>query len=296
MLVFLNGEFVERSQAKVSVDDRGFLFGDGVYEVTRVRGGRLFEGARHDRRLARNLAELELPLPTGTTPAALSEVALKLLHENGLAGGEALAYFQVTRGVAPRAHQFPPTGTPPTVYVSVGAFVPPDALRGRGVACITYPDVRWTRCDMKVVNLLPNVLAKQAAVAQGAYEAFFIRDGLVTEGASTNFFAVLDGEIRTYPKSNFILPGITRDVALELAVAEGIAVREEPVRADELSRATEIFLTSTMNDVMPVVTLNERKVGDGAPGPVTTRLAKIFAAHLEAECGAGAGAPVTANR
>ena len=287
MLVYLNGEFVDRSRAAVSIDDRGFLFGDGVYEVTRIRGGRLFEGARHDRRLARNLAELELALPAGTTPASLSEVALRLLRENGLAHGEGLAYYQVTRGVAPRAHQFPAAGTPPTVYVSVGAFVPPDAHRGRGVPCVTYPDIRWARCDIKVVNLLPNVLAKQVAVTKGAYEAFFVRDGLVTEGASTNFFAVLDGEIRTYPTSHFILPGITRDVALELAVAEGIAVREEPVRADELSRVTEAFLTSTMNDVMPVVALDGRPVGDGRPGPITTRLAKTFAAHLDAACGTG---------
>lgn len=290
MKVYLNGEFVERAQAKVSIDDRGFLFGDGVYEVTRIRGGRFFEGERHERRLARNLAELELTLPPGVTPASLGEIALRLYADGGLGRGEALAYFQVTRGVAPRAHQFP-IGAPPTVFVSVGAFSPPDALRARGVACVTYPDIRWSRCDIKSVNLLPNVLAKQFAVTKGAYEAFFVRDGIVTEGASTNFFAVLDGEIRTYQNSNVILPGISRDVALELAIAEGIAVREEPLQVADLPRVTEIFLTSTMNDVMPVVTLDGRTIGDGRPGPVTARLARIFDAHLAAQCGPATASP-----
>lgn len=289
MVVYLNGEFVDRAQARVSIDDRGFLFGDGVYEVTRMRGGRFFEGERHERRLARNLAELELTLPQGVTPASLGEVALRLLADNGIGKGEALAYFQVTRGVAPRAHQFP-VGAPPTVFVSVGAFAPPDALRPRGVAGVTYPDIRWSRCDIKSVNLLPNVLAKQYAVSKGAYEAFFIRDGVITEGASTNFFAVVGGEIRTYHNSNMILPGISRDVVLELAIAEGIAVREEALRGDDLPHVAELFLTSTMNDVMPVVTLDGRTVGDGRPGPITARLARIFDAHLAAQCGPAAGA------
>jgi D-alanine transaminase len=292
MKVYLNGEYVERSQAKVSIDDRGFLFGDGVYEVTRIRGGRFFEGERHERRLARNLAELELVLPEGVTPASLGEVALRLAAENGIGRGEALAYFQVTRGVAPRAHQFP-VGVAPTVFVSVGAFSPPDALRTRGVACVSYPDIRWSRCDIKSVNLLPNVLAKQYAVSKGAYEAFFVRDGAFTEGASTNFFAVVDGEIRTYRNSNLILPGISRDVALDLASAEGIAVREEPLRVDELPRAAELFLTSTMNDVMPVVSLDGRTIGDGRPGPVTARLARVVDAHIAEQCGPAVGAAAT---
>ena len=286
--VYLNGQFIDRSNATVSIDDRGFLFGDGVYEVTRARGGRLFEGERHERRLARNMEALELQLPAGTTAATLNEVALRLLRDNGLSG-EALVYFQVTRGVAPRVHQFPAAGTAPTVFVSAGAFTPPDSLRPRGVACVTYPDIRWSRCDLKVVNLLPNVLAKQYAVTKAAYEAFFIRDGVVTEGASTNFFAVVDGVVRTHPKSNLILPGITRDVAIELAAAEGIAVREEPVTLDELAHAEELFLTSTINDVMPVVALDGRTIGDGRPGPVTTRLARIFEAHVDAACGPAAG-------
>jgi D-alanine transaminase len=292
---YLNGQFVDRTHAAVSVDDRGFLFGDGVYEVTRARGGRLFEGERHAARLERNLRGLGLALPAGTTTATLNEVGERLLRENGLAGGEALIYFQVTRGAAPRTHQFPAAGTPATVYVSVGAFVPPDAVRVRGAACSTYPDIRWARCDMKVVNLLPNVLAKQDAVSKGAYEAIFVRedDGTVTEGASTNVFAVVDGELRTHPKSNRILPGITRDVLIEVAAAEGVAVREEPFDLAALRGASEAFLTSTMNDVMPIVALDGQPIGTGKPGALTARLFDAFASHLASQCGIAATSSAT---
>jgi len=294
MKVYLNGEYVERSQAKVSIDDRGFLFGDGVYEVTRARGGRLFEGERHAARLERNLRELGLVLPAGTTTATLNEAGERLLRENRLDVGDALIYFQVTRGVAPRVHQFPPAGTPATVYVSASAFVPPDAARARGVACTTYPDIRWARCDLKVVNLLPNVLAKQDAVSKGAYEAVFVReDGTVTEGASTNVFAVVDGELRTHPKSNRILPGITRDVLIEVAAAEGVAVREEPFDVGALRGASEAFLASTMNDVMPIVALDGQPIGTGRPGALTARLFDAFASHLASQCGIAATSSAT---
>ena len=296
-ICYLDGQFVDRTRAAVSVDDRGFLFGDGVYEVTRARGGRLFEGARHAARLERNLRELGLVLPAGTTTATLNGVGERLLRENGLDAGEALIYFQVTRGVAQRVHQFPPAGTPATVYVSASAFVPPDAVRARGVACVSYPDIRWARCDLKVVNLLPNVLAKQDAASKGAYEAVFVReDGTVTEGASTNVFAVVDGELRTHPQSNRILPGISRDVLIEIAAAEGVAVREEPLDVDDLRGASEAFLTSTMNDVMPIVALDGEAMGTGKPGALTMRLFDAFASHLASQCGlpATSGATVTA--
>jgi D-alanine transaminase len=296
-ICYLDGSFIDRARAAISVDDRGFLFGDGVYEVTRARGGRLFEGERHAARLERNLRELGLVLPAGTTTATLNEAGERLLRENRLDVGDALIYFQVTRGVAPRVHQFPPAGTPATVYVSASAFVPPDAARARGVACTTYPDIRWARCDLKVVNLLPNVLAKQDAVSKGAYEAVFVReDGTVTEGASTNVFAVVDGELRTHPKSNRILPGITRDVLIEVAAAEGVAVREEPFDVGALRGASEAFLASTMNDVMPIVALDGRPIGTGRPGALSARLFEAFASHIASQCGlpATTGATVTA--
>jgi D-alanine transaminase len=278
-LVYLNGRYVPRNEAVVSVEDRAFLFGDGVYEVTRSINGTLIEVARHLRRLERGLAGLSLPF----TPAEATEllgISARLLADNGLTTGEALVYWQVTRGVAPRLHQFPPAGTPPTVYASAAAFTPPHAMRGTGVAAITHPDIRWARCDLKTVNLLPNVLAKQAAVAAGAYEAVLIRDGVVTEGSSTNVFGVLDGVVRTTPRTNYILPGITRDVVLELAHREKLPVREEPITLDDLGRVSEVFLTGTTNDVMPVVTIDGRPVGDGRPGPIAGRLYAVLAAHF----------------
>jgi D-alanine transaminase len=279
MLVYLNGEFVPRDRALVPVDDRGFLFGDGIYEVTRVVRGRLFEAGRHARRLRRGVDALRIPFPAGAE-AELTGVAERLIGENGLTEGEATVYVQVTRGAAPRTHQFPPEGTRPTVYVGTARFSPPDAVRERGAGVVTHPDIRWGRCDLKTVNLLPNVLAKQAAVEAGAFEGVFVRDGVVTEGAQTTVFAVVGGVVRTHPLGERILPSVTREVVLELAAEAGIEVREDAVTLDELRAADEAFLASTTADVMPVVAVDGATLGGGAPGPVTRRLSDALAARL----------------
>jgi D-alanine transaminase len=271
MKVYLSGKFVDRERAVVSVDDRGFLFGDGIYEVVRAARGHLVAPELHWQRLARGLAGLEIQRPAGLDDRALTELARLLLDENGL-DGDALLYLQITRGAAARAHHFPPRSTAATVYMGASAFEPPDALRANGVAAITVPDVRWARCDLKTVNLLPNALAKQRAVAAGVHEAIFVRDGVVTEASTANLFAVFGGEVRTYPATNYILPGVTRHVLLDVARALGVPVRQEPLLLDELWAADELFLTSTTNDVMPVVRVDGRTVGTGAPGPVTERL------------------------
>ena len=269
MTVYLNGKFVDRGDAVVSVDDRGFVFGDGVYEVTRSRDGVLLEVDRHVRRLERSLAGLDLAY----SPADLPAISSRLLRDNGLARGEATVYWQVTRGAAsPRTHQFPPAGTPVTVYASASILTPLHDKRASGVGTILMPDQRWARCDLKTVNLLPNVLAKQKAVAAGMHEAILMRDGVIMEGAATNFFGVIDGVVRTHPTSNYILPGITRAVVLELANELGLAVREEPMFVDDIPRLSESFLTGTTNDVMPVVAIDGRPVGDGRPGPIAGRL------------------------
>jgi D-alanine transaminase len=272
MLVYLNGAYVDKAAARVSVDDRGFLFGDGVYEVTRALGGRLFAWDRHLRRLERGMRELELPWPRGLDAAGLGAVSERLLRENGLAQGEATVYLQLTRGGAgtPRAHVFPDAA--PTAYVAVSGFTPPDALRSRGAAAITVPDIRWARCDLKTIQLLPNVLAKQRAASAGAHDAVQVRDGVVTEGAATNVFVVVDAVLRTHPADHHILPGVTRQIVLELAHEVGIELREEPVRVTDLARAVEVFFTGTTTDVMPVVRLDGEAVGDGQPGPVARRL------------------------
>jgi len=286
VLAYLNGHYLPRSAATIPVEDRGFIFGDGVYEVWRVVNGRLFETNRHLARLAFGLGELRIATPDIVRRDVLDEVADRLLAESGLVDGEATLYVEVTRGVAPRAHQFPAAGTTPTVFAMVNQFVPPNDVRTRGASAITTPDVRWLRCDIKTIQLLPNVMAKQAAAERGAIEAIMIRDGVVTEGSHANVLGVIDGEIRTHPLGNLILPGITRAVVLEIARALSIPVREEAFTERDVARLDECFLAGTTSDVMPIVRVDDRQIGDGRPGPVTMRLFREFRAHLDASCAA----------
>ena len=275
-VVYLGGEFVPRGRAAISIDDRGFLFGDAIYEVIRVVRGRFIEPERHLRRLARSLREVGLPAPA----LDLLGVATDLIRQNDLGGREATVYAQVSRGAAPRQHAFPPSGTPPTVLVTAMPFTPRTDLIASGVAVITLPDVRWSRCDIKSVNLLPNVLAAQRAAEAGAFEAILVRDGVVTEATRSNVLAVVGGVVRTHPTGPLILPGVTREVVLELASGAGIPVREEELGADELFAAEEVLLTGTTADVTPVVTVDGRAVGEGRPGPVGRRLGALLAERI----------------
>ena len=279
-VVYVNGKYVPRSEAVVSVEDRGFVFGDGVYEVVRVIRGRLFATRFHNERLDRSLDGVRIKLPEGDSAAGFVEIGKELLRENNLLDGEATLYIQVTRGATTRAHYFPPDNTPPTVYISVARFKPSTELAVRGASAITHPDLRWGRCDLKTLNLLPNVLASQAAKEQGAFEAMLIRDGVVTEGAKTNFFGVVDGTLRTHPCDSHILPGITRSVLRDLAAEISIDVDESPITVDEIPGLSELFLTGTTTDVMPVVQLDGRFVGDGKPGELTTKLQRVLAESL----------------
>ncbi|HET7275201.1 MAG TPA: D-amino-acid transaminase [Longimicrobiaceae bacterium] len=288
MTVYLNGDYLARADAKVSVDDRGFIFGDGVYEVVRALDGSFFTWDEHLDRMDRGMRELGFRTDSIPRRQALLEVAERLLHENDLLTGDATVYLQITRGAARRTHYYPPAETPVTVYLSASRFVPPLELRGVGADAITHPDLRWSRCDLKTVNLLPNVMAKQKAVESGAIEAILVRDGAITEGASTNVYGVVDGEIRTYPATNFILPGITRAVVLELAGDLGIPVREEPIMLSELSNVDEIFLSGTTTDILPIVRVDDKAVGTGKPGPVAIKLREALAKRMESTAGAGA--------
>ena len=275
-VVYLGGEFVPRGRAAISIDDRGFLFGDAIYEVIRVVRGRFIEPERHLRRLARSLHEVGLPAPA----LDLLAVAADLIRRNDLGGREATVYAQVSRGAAPRQHAFPPSGTPPTVLVTAMPFTPRTDLIAGGVAVITLPDVRWSRCDIKSVNLLPNVLAAQRAAEAGAFEAILVRDGVVTEATRSNVLAVVGGVVRTHPTGPLILPGVTREVVLELASGAGVPVREEELGADELFAAEEVLLTGTTADVTPVVMVDGRAVGEGRPGPVGRRLGALLAERI----------------
>ena len=281
MTVYLNGQYLPADQAKLSVLDRGFIFGDGVYEVWRVVEGKLFEHARHDRRLKRGLKSLEISVPDRDVEA-LEGVAKRLLKENDLESGEGTFYVEITRGAAPRTHAYPPAGTKPTVLAMVSKFDVPHAMREAGAKAITETDVRWLRCDVKTVQLLPNCMAKQKASAVGALEAIFIRDGIVTEGTHTSVLGVKDGELLTHPLGPLILPSVTRELILEIAKEQGVKVREQAFSVKELFQLDELFVSGTTTDVAPIVDVDGKKIGSGKPGPVSKQLYAGLQARLYA--------------
>jgi D-alanine transaminase len=282
MTVYLNGQFMKAEDARISVLDRGFIFGDGVYEVWRVVEGKLFEHARHERRLKHGLAAIQIQLDAREVEA-LADVAQRLLRENDLTGGEGTFYVEITRGAAPRTHAFPPAGTRPTIFGMVARFEVPHALRATGAKAITAPDVRWLRCDVKTVQLLPNCMAKQQAQAAGALEAIFIRDGVVTEGTHTSVLGVKHGELLTHPLSPLILPSVTREVVLEVARQQGVPVRERGFSDRELFELDELFIAGTTTDVTPIVAVDGRRIGSGTPGPISKQLYAGLQARLYAD-------------
>ncbi len=272
-IVYLDGDFVPVDKAAVSPLDRGFLFADGVYEVLRSYRGSLFEQKAHIERLRRSLREIRI---SQGAAEGIEEIFPMLLESNGLSDSEALVYLQITRGAAPRSHQFPGRETAPTVYAHAVPFEPLTSQRDTGIPVILVPDTRWSRCDIKSIALLPNILARQMAEDAGAGEAVFIRNGMVTEGSSSTFCAVFSGTVVTHPESNVVLSGITKRVVFELCARTGIPVAERPFREDELSRAAEMMLLSTTREVMPVVSVDGMKVGDGTPGQLTRKLQAAF--------------------
>jgi D-alanine transaminase len=277
-IVYLNGHFLPAEKAHISPMDRGFLFGDAVYEVIRAYRGRLFRLDAHFGRLADSLAKMRM----GAYLTPLKDVPARLLEENGLADRDALVYLQVTRGSSPaRQHAFPPPETKATIFGFAWEYQANRAWYDPGMTVLLVPDDRWARCDIKVSALVPNVLANQRAREAGAHEAVFVRDGVVLEGTHSNFFAVLDGEVRTAPLSNYILPGITRAALLELCSAHDIPLRETPVFEHELEVADELFLTATTVDVAPIYKLNGRVLPSSRP--VTGKLQRLFAELVERE-------------
>jgi D-alanine transaminase len=267
--VYLNAEYLPLDQAKVSVEDRGFLFADGVYEVVRYYGGRPFHLDAHLRRLQYSAAGARLPLAPAV--ANLPDIIERLLAENNLQ--DTNCYIQCTRGVArPRTHAFPAQAQPSLLVMPQPLYALPPNARTHGVKAITLADLRWGRCDIKSIMLLPNVMAKTQARDEGAFEAILVRDGIVTEGSSTNIFAVLDGTLVTHPSGPHILGGITRQVVLGLGADLGLTVCESPFTLEELYRAREVFLTSTTAEVLPITQIDDRSVAHGEPGPVTLRL------------------------
>lgn len=273
--VYLNGRYMPSGEAAISPDDRGFLFADGVYEVVRSYRGALFEIGSHMERLRRSLRETRIPVAAAD---GTEKVCRTLVERCGLSQADATVYIQITRGVAPRGHAFPPPDTPTTVYAAASAVDdPPDACT-LGIEAILVPDTRWSRCDIKSTALLPNVLARQMAVDRGAREALFVREGVITEGTASTFCAVSSGSLLTHPLGERILPGITRTVVLRLCGELGIPAVERPVAVDGLPAIEEAMILSTTREIMPVTAIDGGKVGQGLPGPVTRRLQEAFAA------------------
>lgn len=274
-VTYVNGVYNQHSQAVVHVEDRGFQFADGVYEVWAVFEGRLADFSGHLTRLKRSLSELRIEIPM--SDAALSRVLKETVRRNRVRNG--LVYLQVTRGTAPRDHAFP-RDVAPSVIISARSVAPAksEALALKGVAAVSQPDIRWGRCDIKTVGLLPNVLAKQAAREVGAYECVMVDElGMVTEGASTNVWIVdQEGRLRTRDIQANILRGITRNAVVALIVQEGLEIQERGFTLDEAKAAREVFVTAASTFVMPVVSLDGVRIGNGEPGPVATRLRQLY--------------------
>ena len=280
-IVFLNGEYLPQSQARVSVFDRGFLFGDGVYEVIPVIRGKLVDEDYSVERLNRSLNEIDMAWPC--EPEAYLEMLRTLIAHNELVEGS--VYVQVTRGVAERDFAYPAdTPTSLMAYTARRALLD-NPLAAKGVKVVTVPDLRWKRRDIKSLNLLAQCMAKQQAASAGAFEAWMVEDGRITEGASSSAFIVKDGCIITRALSNTILPGIRRRVILELINQHGMALEQRPFSVEEALHADEAFLSSATTLVLPVTHVDGTAIGDGRPGEIAARLRELYVASLLAEAG-----------
>ncbi len=277
-VAYVNGRYVPHGAAQVHIEDRGYQFSDGVYEVVAVAGGALVDGGPHLDRLERSLRELEIDMPMARRP--LEIVVNETVRRNRVHDG--MVYLQVTRGVAPRNHPFPAATRPALVVTAKRVTFMTDPETVKGSKAVSIRDIRWERCDVKSIALLPNVLAKQHALSEGAYESLMVDDaGHVTEGSSTNAW-IMDGDGRlvTRPTSNAILGGITRLTLIRLARENGIDVVERPFTVEEAKAAREVFITSTTNFVKPITQIDDKVIGNGEPGETSRRLLGLYLAHM----------------
>jgi D-alanine transaminase len=275
-IVYVNGAFEPEEHARISIFDRGFLFADAVYEVTAVLDGRLVDFDGHLARLDRSLGKIEIPRP-------MPDEGLRELHETLIAENrvdEGIVYLEISRGPAERDFAYPPTSFPTVVAFTQSRPIVDHPQAKLGVSVITIPDIRWKRRDIKSTSMLAQVMGKQEAKRQGAYEAWMVEDGAVTEGTSSSAFIVdEDGVLRTQPLGPHILPGVTRRVILRLAREDGVSMAERPFSVEEAYSAREAFMTAASAFVLPIVTINGRRIGTGEPGPI----ARAFRAHYIAE-------------
>lgn len=271
-MIYLNGDFMPIKEAHIPVLDRGFIFGDGVYEVIPVYSRRPFRLAEHLRRLQHSLDGIRMKNPH--TDVEWSDLLEQLIAANE--DDDQYLYLHITRGVARRDHAFP-QGVAPTVFIMSNPLLTPSKeLLATGVAAITASDNRWLRCDIKAISLLPNVLLRQMAVDAGAVETVLLRDGFMTEGATSNIFVAKDGVLLAPPKNHLMLPGITYDVVLELAAAHDIPYEVREISEYEVRTAQELLLTSSTKEIMPISRLDDKPVGDGSPGRMFAQLYQLY--------------------
>jgi D-alanine transaminase len=270
---YINGQYLPHEEIKISPDDRGFLFADGIYEVVRWYGGYFFDIESHVTRLKRSLRETEIKWDDADD---FSRIATELIHKNDLGDCCATVYIQVTRGAAKRNHSYPSPAVAPTVYITASRLSTDTLIWENGIGTSLIPDIRWSRCDIKSIALLPNILSFQQSLDEGNMESIFVRDGFITEASHSNVFFVKDEIVYTHPESNFILSGITRKNIIRLASENGVQLIEEAIAADMLPYMHEAFLANTSGEIIPVIRIANRPVGDGSPGPITKKLQNIF--------------------
>jgi D-alanine transaminase len=276
---YFNGKLLPKDEIKLSPDDRGFLFADGIYEVVRWYKGFFYDMNGHVARLKRSLRELRINWPDADKFPSLASDLIKL---NKLESEPAMIYLQVTRGAARRSHSFPSPEVLPTTYSYAWGFKPDNQSKESGIKVMLKEDIRWTRCDIKSVALLPNTLSFQEAFENGMKECIFVRNGLITEGSHSNIFFVIDGTLFTHPESNHILSGITRKNILRIADESGIKIREEAVPENRIRLVKEAFITNTSAEVTPVTEIGGNTVGDGVPGNVTRTIRDKFDEEIKA--------------
>ena len=276
-IVYLNGQWMPADEAKVSAFDRGFIFGDGVYEVIPVYGKRPFRLAQHLGRLMRSCDAIHLTNPC--KDADWIAIIEKLINQSD--AQDQMVYLQITRGAAPRDHAFPENSQPTCFAYGKPMTYPDVKTQANGVAAITTQDIRWLRCDIKATALLANVILRQSAVENGAAEAILLRDDSLTEGAASNIFIVRNDCIVTPPKSELILPGITRDLVVQLARANNLCLEERDVSVDELMTANEVWMTSSTKEILPIVKINNNSIGSGKSGPMHKRMLTIYQEYID---------------
>lgn len=276
-ITYFNGKFIPKEEVKISPDDRGFLFADGIYEVIKWYGGFFYDMESHLLRLKRNIRELRINWPDAEL---YPSIALDLIKRNKLDNQMAMVYFQVTRGAAKRTHYFPSPEVNPTIYANAWAFTPDNNLKETGIKVMLKEDIRWSRCDIKSIALLANTISFQEACEYGLRETIFVRNGIITEGSHSNIFFIADNTLYTHPESNYILPGVTRKNVLRIAQQSGIKIREEAYFENKLRLAQEAFLTNTSAEVTPVIEIGGNTIGEGIPGPVTRLICERFDAEI----------------